>query len=86
MNALFERSWRRAWSALIGPGAGTGGPDGPDGIALRDELLAGYAEPQRRYHTQQHLEECLALLEQVRDLGGAPRGGRDGAVVPRRHL
>ncbi len=72
MNALFERSWRRAWSALIGPGAGTGGPDGPDGIALRDELLAGYAEPQRRYHTQQHLEECLALLEQVRDLAEHP--------------
>ena len=75
MNALFERSWRRAWSALIGLGAGTGGPDGPDGpdgIALRDELLACYAEPQRRYHTQQHLEECLALLEQVRDLAEHP--------------
>lgn len=72
MNALFERSWRRAWSALVGPGAGTSGPDGPDGIALRDELLAGYAEPQRHYHTQQHLEECLALLEQVRDLAEHP--------------
>lgn len=69
MNALFERSWRRAWSALVGPGAGT---NGPDGIALRDELLAGYAEPQRHYHTQQHLEECLALLEQVRDLAEHP--------------
>ena len=65
MNALFESSWRRAWSALIGHG-------GPDGIALRDELLAGYAEPQRYYHTQQHLEECLALLEQVRDLAEHP--------------
>lgn len=65
MNALFERSWRRAWSALVGPG-------GPDCIALRDELLAGYAEPQRQYHTQQHLEECLALLEQVRDLAEHP--------------
>nr|WP_297382202.1 N-methyl-D-aspartate receptor NMDAR2C subunit [uncultured Roseateles sp.] len=69
MNALFERSWRRAWSALVGPSAGT---SGPDGIALRDELLAGYAEPQRHYHTQQHLEECLALLEQVRDLAEHP--------------
>jgi len=69
MNALFERSWRRAWSALVAPGAGT---SGPDGIALRDELLACYAEPQRRYHTQQHLEECLALLEQVRDLAEHP--------------
>lgn len=69
MNALFERSWRRAWSALVAPGAGT---SGPDGIALRDELLACYAEPQRRYHTQQHLEECLTLLEQVRDLAEHP--------------
>ena len=71
MNALFERSWRRAWSALIGPGPGAGTGD-PDGIALRDALLACYAEPQRRYHTQQHLEECLALLEQVRDLAEHP--------------
>ncbi len=69
MNALFERSWRRAWSTLIGPGAGTGDLDG---IALRDELLTCYVEPQRRYHTQQHLEECLALLEQVRDLPERP--------------
>lgn len=72
MNALFERSWRRAWSTLVQSGGGTTDPDRADSIALRDELLACYAEPQRRYHTRQHLEECLTLLEQVRDLAERP--------------
>jgi len=79
MNALFERSWQRAWSALVGasPGAQRGSPPGEtsaerDGNALRDELLARYAEPQRKYHTRQHLEECLALFDEVGDLAAHP--------------
>lgn len=63
MNALFERSWQRAWSALAGD---------RDGVALRDELLARYAESQRKYHTRQHLEECLALFEQAGALAAHP--------------
>ncbi|WP_343639853.1 N-methyl-D-aspartate receptor NMDAR2C subunit [Roseateles sp.] len=63
MTALFERSWHRAWSELAGD---------LDGCALRDELLTRYAEPQRKYHTRQHLEECLALFEEVIALAPHP--------------
>ena len=54
MHDLLERSWQRAWS-----GAGARG----DGQSWRDALLARYREPQRHYHTLQHLAECLALFD-----------------------
>ena len=59
---LFERSWRRAWQGL-----GTTPPAG-----LRQALLAAYAEPQRHYHTQQHLAECLAHFEAVQNRAQHP--------------
>ena len=59
---LFERSWRRAWQGL-----GTTPPAG-----LRQALLAAYAEPQRRYHTRQHLAECLAHFEAVQNRAQHP--------------
>ena len=34
--------------------------------ALFDRLVAAWSEPQRHYHTLQHLRECLALLDDVR--------------------
>ncbi len=61
--ALFEASWRRCWSGLQAKG---------DGAAVRDALQAAYAEPQRKYHTLQHLAECLALFDQHRDLAVEP--------------
>lgn len=77
MNALFERSWQRAWSALVVANADGYGDakviaNPGDGTALRDELLARYAEPQRKYHTGQHLGECLALFDEVGDLAAHP--------------
>lgn len=59
---LFERSWRRAWQGL-----GTTPPEG-----LLPALLAAYAEPQRHYHTQQHLAECLAHFEAVQNRAQHP--------------
>lgn len=56
LNLAF---WQSAWQALGAQG---------DGAALREQLWAAYAKPQRRYHTQQHLLECLQLLEAVRHL------------------
>lgn len=56
-------SWQLAWNDL--------GAEG-DGAALREQLWAAYAEPQRRYHSQQHLLECLQLLESVRHLTPEP--------------
>jgi predicted metal-dependent HD superfamily phosphohydrolase len=51
---LLQESWSRSWNALGAVG---------DGLALMKELIAAYKEPQRRYHTLQHLTECLALLK-----------------------
>ena len=55
----FVESWSRCWREL---GATASGED------VCSDLLAAYAEPQRKYHTVQHLGECLALVESVRAL------------------
>jgi predicted metal-dependent HD superfamily phosphohydrolase len=59
----LARSWSRAWA-----GIGAGG----DGGDLERRLLAAYSEPQRRYHTLQHLHECLALFAPVERLAAQP--------------
>lgn len=53
MHATGLEIWDAAWHALH---------VAPD-LALRDRLLSAYAEPQRRYHTRQHLGECLLHFE-----------------------
>lgn len=63
LKPLFQSSWSRAWHGLRAQG---------DGLALRNAVLAAYAEPHRRYHTAQHLEECLSLFESVRDAPDRP--------------
>lgn len=60
---LFLTSWQRAWSGI--GAAGEGG-------ALFAQLMAAYAEPQRHYHTQQHLGECLSAFDDARALAGHP--------------
>lgn len=57
-------NWNAAWHAL-----GVAGAD----EALCVELQRRYSEPQRHYHTPQHLGECLAWFEQQKDL--AERSG-----------
>lgn len=60
--SIFEKSWARAWSGLgLSPDA-----------SLFEALMAAYAQPQRHYHCLQHLEECLAHVERVRDLAEHP--------------
>jgi len=61
--AAFDVHWRTAWSAL--------GIDAPP-ATLRDALLARYAEPHRRYHTLQHLGECLDAFERERTRAQRP--------------
>jgi len=67
MNSL--ENWIMAWSAL-----GVLLPD----PALYEELLARYSEPNRHYHTRQHLGECLrhfyAISVQARKSAGACTG------------
>ena len=54
------------WSALLrGLGAG------PDD-ATHARLSAAYAERHRAYHTERHIDECLALLDEVRTLAAEP--------------
>lgn len=48
--------WQHAW-------AGLGIEPSPDRVF--DELLMRYKEAHRAYHTREHLEECLALLDEV---------------------
>lgn len=62
MTAL-RASWERCWTGL---GAKS------DGTALRDRLLDAWREPQRRYHTLQHLADCIALFEDYRHLADHP--------------
>jgi predicted metal-dependent HD superfamily phosphohydrolase len=58
MDKCFRDSWARAWAGLKAL---------DDGLTLRDALLASYAQRHRKYHTQQHLFECLTLLGSLRD-------------------
>jgi len=51
-----EERWQQLWQAI-----GTPPPAG-----LLDALLTAWREPQRHYHTLQHLEECLDYFDTVR--------------------
>lgn len=51
--------WRSAWRQL---GASSGNEE------LYHQLVACYSEPHRKYHTIQHLNECLTHLESARAL------------------
>ena len=57
MDPRSEAHWLGAWRAL-----GLAAPHG-----LHTRLLAAWSEPQRHYHTLQHLEECLALADALRE-------------------
>lgn len=50
---MFELSWRRCWQLIGAEGTG---------VELMRQLLEAYREPQRKYHTEQHLKECLLLF------------------------
>ena len=59
----FETAWASHWALLRLPA-----PAAP----MRAEVMSCWAEPHRRYHTLQHLHECLALFEQTRELAERP--------------
>lgn len=62
-RALRLQQWQVAWQAL-----GIAAPN----QALFDALRAAWAEPQRHYHTLQHLGECLDWLDRTRDAAERP--------------
>lgn len=59
LQSSFERAWRD-----IGAKS--------SGSSLYEELVASYGEPHRRYHSVQHLTECLQTFDVVRLLAGRP--------------
>jgi predicted metal-dependent HD superfamily phosphohydrolase len=52
---MFESSWTRCWKSIGAEGLGT---------ELMRYLIDAYSESQRKYHTVQHLRECLVSFEQ----------------------
>jgi len=56
-------SWRQAWQD-----AGIAQADS----GLHRSVIACWSEPHRHYHTLQHLGECLALFDEVREMAGHP--------------
>lgn len=48
--------------------------------AVRDELIARYSEPHRRYHTMVHIEDCLAQVAASTDLDETQRALMDAAI------
>lgn len=54
--------WRVMWRAL------TANPAQTTDMTLLSALLAAYREPQRHYHTLQHLAECVAQFDALRSL------------------
>lgn len=66
---VVRESWERAWTQL-----GAAADE-----SLRGKLLAAWSEPQRHYHTLQHLRECLAHFEATQEL--APHPGEVGLAL-----
>ncbi len=59
----LRNSWRRMWSGIGASG---------DGAMTFAELVARYSEPHRKYHTLEHLQECIGCFEAVSDLAERP--------------
>ena len=57
--------WVATWRAL-------GVEESPGLRRVHDDVLARYAEPNRHYHTVQHLTECFARLSEIRELAEHP--------------
>jgi predicted metal-dependent HD superfamily phosphohydrolase len=59
----LRNSWHRMW-----PGVGAAA----DGTATFARLVAYYSEPERKYHSLQHLHECIACFESASHLAIRP--------------
>lgn len=60
--AHYRRRWQAMWQAL------TANPAHVTDDTLLAALIAAWGEPQRHYHTQQHLDECLAQFDESSDV------------------
>jgi predicted metal-dependent HD superfamily phosphohydrolase len=60
---LDQQRWLELWSRL-------GAQE--SGASIFAQLAAAYAEPERAYHTAEHIRDCLAELDLSRDLAQYP--------------
>jgi predicted metal-dependent HD superfamily phosphohydrolase len=60
---VYISRWNRLWSTLGATHADE---------ALFYNIVARYNEPHRKYHTLQHLAECLSHLDEVQQLAARP--------------
>lgn len=60
---MLQTSWDKCWGMMGAAG---------DGHALMNRLIEAYNAPHRKYHTEQHLRECLQLLSQYPELAVEP--------------
>jgi predicted metal-dependent HD superfamily phosphohydrolase len=60
---ILVRSWQRCWA-----GVGANG----NGNEVYESLIKHHSEPHRKYHTLQHLNECIAWFEKVGHLAKRP--------------
>ncbi len=63
----LRANWNEAWQAL-----GVTATNNAPHDALCAELQRRYGEPQRHYHTMQHLGECLAWFEREKAFAERP--------------
>lgn len=61
--ARLRQSWNRSWNEIAAS---------QPGDSYFHDLIARHSESWRKYHTLQHLEECLDLFESVRSLPDRP--------------
>ena len=77
---------RQRWAVTVAKARGTKNPTTPDPAPYADNLLSRWREPQRRYHTVDHLTAVLYRIDELaaarRRLARRPVGG----LVPRRRL
>jgi len=62
-DKLLGTSWRRFWTGLGAAG---------DGANAYEDIASRYREPWRKYHTLQHLCECIETFETVAHLAAHP--------------
>ncbi|MFJ9415607.1 hypothetical protein ACIRPT_15745 [Streptomyces sp. NPDC101227] len=55
----------RRWAATVAEARGSHAAAGPDPAPYADNLLARWAEPQRRYHTVAHLAAVLDRIDEL---------------------
>ncbi|MFF4168803.1 hypothetical protein [Streptomyces sp. NPDC001744] len=68
MTAEEEHALLHRWNATLL--AARAGREGPDPAPYGRNLLARWAEPQRRYHTVDHLRSVLDRVDELADQGG----------------